>query len=396
MRFRSFNQKFRASQQRKRRWLKRLRREVQLRALGVAILETEGRTVAKRALPRPVPADMCVFNNYEQVAAWLSRLRQRFTQSIRSVRQGRSLPSVRTYFDYARIRRITPEVALLIASEYDRLSERTGLRLGAYNRRKWQPDVQSLLSDIGFFELLGIDLATERPANGAYVRMSRFESGDKLQPQAVGQFATELVRKLVQLDASTVTDNAKLHKTLHLVAALLEATENTKQHAYTDALRQDPACVPKWWLTGAVYKEQKRLVIVVYDHGVSIPGKVAEVADPATQGKQQWVGRDWFTKAMARFTRNRVLTDYELDEARLRFAMKYGHSSTKFPNRGKGLPVISEVVSHCTHGRLTIISRHARYVAETGKRNVSERLSTPLAGTLIIWDLSFKDGIGAP
>jgi hypothetical protein len=396
MRFFSFNQKFQTDHQRKRRWLKRLRRQAQLRALGLAILETEGRTELKHARPRPVPAEMCIIGNYEQVAAWLYRLRMRFSQSIRSARRGRALPSIRTYFDYARIRRMTPEVALLIASEYDRLCERTGLRLGAYNRRKWQPDVQSLLSDIGFFELLGIDLATERPPNGAYVRMSRFESGDKLQPQAVGQFAIELVRKLVQLDASTVTDNAKLHKTLHLVAALIEATENTKQHAYSDALRKDPGCVPKWWLTGAVYKEQKRLVIVVYDHGVSIPGKVAEVADVAVSGSSQWVGRDWFAKAMARFQRNRVLTDLELDEARLRFAMKYGHSSTKFPNRGKGLPVISEVVSHCAHGRLTIISRHAKYVAETGRRVVSERLSTPLAGTLIIWDLSFKDGIGAP
>jgi hypothetical protein len=395
MRFFSFKQKFRTERQRKRRWLKGIRRKVQLRAFGMVVLERDGHTELQHARPRPVPADMCIINNYEQVAAWLYRLRLRFSQSIRWARQGRALPPVRTYFDYARIRHITPEVALLIASEYDRLCEQTGLRLGAYNRRKWQPDVQSLLSDIGFFKLLGIDLATDRPANGAYVRMSRFESGHKLQPQAVSEFATELVRKLVQLDASAVTDNAKLHKTLHLVAALLEATENTKQHAYSEALKQDPTCVPKWWLTGAVYKEQKRLVIVVYDHGVSIPGKVAEVADAGQSGGAPWIGQAWFERAMARFTRDRELGDFELDEARLRFAMKYGHSSTKSPNRGKGLPVISEVVTHCNHGKLTIISRHAKYVAETKRRVVSERLSTPLAGTLIIWDLSFGDDIGA-
>jgi hypothetical protein len=165
---------------------------------------------------------------------------------------------------------------------------------------------------------------------------------------------------------------------LQLYGALVEATENTRLHAYPPDW-PDPETVQRWWMTGAVNGAEKRLTLIVYDQGISIPGSLPK-----------WAGYDQIEKIIRRLYRGQRPPDStggELDAVNLRLAMSIRRSSSGLVNRGKGLHVFRDVVDRCREGRLRIISRRGEFVYEKGRRPRARLLATPLVGTLVEWDL---------
>jgi hypothetical protein len=60
---------------------------------------------------------------------------------------------------------------------------------------------------------------------------------------------------------------------LRLYSALVEAFENSRRHAYPKTASINPA-VSHWWMSGAACQAEKRLTLVVYDQGVTIPASL--------------------------------------------------------------------------------------------------------------------------
>lgn len=374
----------------KRRFVNKRQRQSQHTA-ALAEAEYDGNVKRVLGIPRSVPAHLCIETNYEEVARWLAGLRKVVTESsfrtiARRARGRRPRKSnVFRYYDFAKINEITPPTALMIASEYDRMLDVAGGKVAVYNTRSWRLEVKVLLNDIGFFELLGIKLASPpKPRDQRFARMVTFRSGDTLQPQEISKLIDILVKNLVMADKTVLTDWERQEKMLKLVTALLEATENTRQHAYPRRMRDEVTCSPKWWMTGAVYPEQKRLTLIVYDQGLSIPGSLAE------HSGSSWPGKAWVVATLSRLTGrggSGAIDDHQNDHRKIRLAMNYGDTSTRSAHRGKGLPAIKDVVRHCRKGRLLVMSRHGRYEYIAGFRPHSQMLPVAVTGTLIVWDL---------
>jgi hypothetical protein len=165
---------------------------------------------------------------------------------------------------------------------------------------------------------------------------------------------------------------------LQLFGALVEATENTRLHAYPVDW-EDPESVRRWWMTGAVDAREKRLTLIVYDQGMSIPASLPK-----------WAGYAQIEAGLRRLFRNRDRPHSDsgaLDAISLRFAMAIRRSSSGLENRGKGLHVFKDVIDRCRDGKLRIISRRGEFVYEKGRRPRATLLATPLPGTLVEWDL---------
>jgi hypothetical protein len=375
------------------RWLAKLRRRISVRGkriddrrahLRTARVEYEqrGKLFRTRATPMVPPSRMAIENNFEEVATWLADLRSSLAASQQSAGQNPSKATSRRFWDFSYIREVTPATALLIASEYDRLQSSLKAKLGVYNRRRWRGVVRRVLEDIGFFDLLGIELVKpRRTKESEYVRIFRFEAGELLESERMHRFVEQLNDALIAADPSALQDRRRRAQNMRLVEGLIEATENTRLHAYPRHVRSDPHLAPKWWVAGAAYPAEKRLTLVVYDHGVTIPGSMEE-------GDSSWPGRAWAKNVAKRYATLRGRPAEISDHVAIRLAMDWGTSSTGKAHRGKGLPVLRQIVENCREGHLLVMSRAGEYVYRRGAKATARALPVELPGTLIVWNLS--------
>jgi hypothetical protein len=67
--------------------------------------------------------------------------------------------------------------------------------------------------------------------------------------------------------------------------------------------------------------------------------------------------------------------------------VELGRSSTGLDWHGKGLPVIRKIVDNCKDGTVRILSRNGSYSYAARKKPTYMSNSTPIAGTLVEWEL---------
>lgn len=353
-----------------RRWVKAFRDGVYLPALVIGD-------------PRPVPANLSLIDNYEATATFLQDLHRGITdnwrpapRSRRRARRG-SPPIYRTYWDFTQIERITAPVALMVASEYDRIRKRGGWRPHAIDFENWRPSVRAMLDDIGFLALCGVTEKPEAPIlEGAGWRVLRLESGTSADGERVGQL-------LQRLGLDAISDEPALYE------ALIEALANTRHHAYPEGLLYREPHYPGWWMTGFLDYQAKSMTIAVYDRGVTIP---ITLADPTNE----WEHYPHWRRLMMRATgRTPTLQDTSADGASIAAAMKVGKSSTGLDFRGRGLKAFEDALSMSGEGVLTIRSRSGEYVRERGSKARYRSHSTPIDGTLITWRVGRSDNVHA-
>ncbi|MCK1507193.1 hypothetical protein [Bradyrhizobium sp. 18] len=319
--------------------------------------------------PRPVPAILSFENNYEETAQFLRDLRVGLTASFSTNRHSRrrnekSVPVFNRYWDFTLINRISVPVALIVASEYDRLRKCGGWRPYAIDFENWRPEVRVMLDSIGFLSLCGVHHQAGAIVGGAGWKVLRFESGLK----ADGERVEELLK---ELGVDTVFGDPRLYE------AMIEALANTRHHAYPEGHSFSEPHFPGWWMTGFV--DEKSMLITVYDKGISIP---AALADP----RNAWEHHAGWEKLMARLLRRDVsISDTSADGAAIAAAMKVGRSSTGHEFRGRGLKTFEDALDAFPRGRLTIRSRAGEYRKDSGSKGRYTTRPTPIDGTLIIW-----------
>lgn len=324
----------------------------------------------------------------EGVLQWLNVAFRHSTDVIKGRRRRRkrskrrALARVKSYYDFSKIKSITPEAALIIAAYFDRHGQLADVPIYVYDYEKWDPRVRETLEQVGFFDLLGLPTPASQNVPTFGTKIERFASEDKLQPEEVGRLIDTLLAYLLAAHPGCLSDDQQIERTAKLFGALIEATENTRIHAYPKDTHRGFTVLPNWWLTGSVDPTERRLTLIVYDQGISMPGSLASGRN------SKWPGHSIVNGIIKRFSRGSFDPDDTItDHAKVRLAMKMGISSTGEAHRGKGLPVVREAIKHCRKARLHILSRNGGYLEETGKRAVSWPLKSPMIGTLIVWDL---------
>lgn len=321
-----------------------------------------------------MPEVLDLSTNYEETAEFLQELRSSIVRNWTSPpdrhrRRARQKAPVhlRSYWDFALIKKISVPVALMIASEFAQMSARGMWMPGAVNYEKWDPKVRAMLQQVGFLAMSGVTapVPTFVPGNGW--KLMRLQSGAK----ADGQRVDELLRAL---GVNTIAGSPALYE------AIIEALANTRHHAYPKGVEFPEPHLANWWMTGAIDTSQKTIGLVVYDHGVSIP---VTLSDP----KNQWSLLPKWQRIMRRITGVAATGDPTADGLSIAAAIKVGATSTQLPFRGRGLQSFEAALSMCRDGQIFIRSRSGEYWKQKG-RSPSYRSRYPaINGTLITWRL---------
>ncbi|OWV79565.1 hypothetical protein ATY77_26625 [Rhizobium sp. R634] len=329
---------------------------------------------------------MCLERNTVEVTEFLENLRRRLLRPIANPKwltktTGNSLQKVKGYLDFGAIKEISTAAALVLAAEYERVVSIIGEPPPLINLDEWNEDVILRLWQLGFFTTIGI---TPKPdqfmTSSEDVMTLRFLSGSNAQE-------TEAADKmLVELGNFLDPDNDLPEEIrLPLTTALSEAMINVRRHAYPDDHRFRFKHINRWWLTGSADRARRKLTVVIYDQGATIPitySKLSESLDI----------REWILSIVRIAPKSD--NPFAEDGARIAAAAKFGNTQTGKSYRGKGLPDMQNAIDCCENGRLTILSRGGRYVYEGKDRTSIASYPCSIGGTLIEWTLTLPSDPG--
>lgn len=334
------------------------------------------------AIPAPgLPEVFCLERNFVGFIEFLRVMREKLDRTLLNPRQeARDRRRVgRTFYDLAKVRHITPAAALMFAAEYDRaLATRPSISLHTYNASMWKPEVRQLFDQLGLLELLQIQRPEGPPLKPGRLQIVPFTQSEQAGNEEAGKLLISLAH-LLEVKVVEKEDAMELMGPLRLFDAMVEATENTKLHAYDDVDIEQELLVRRWWMTGAVDSSKGQLTVVIYDRGASIPATLPH--------SEKW-GR--IDRILHRIKRSP--TDVKsTDQLSLRLAISEGATSTGLKKHGKGLGVLKRVVDECDEGQLVIRSRYGEFRYETGRQTSYRALPVPIQGTLIEWTLTRKE-----
>jgi hypothetical protein len=335
-------------------------------------------------IPRAVPAILSLVNNWDETVTFLSAIRTSLSDGIdifkkRGLRKpdGKFKRSAKlkigTYSDFTTIQSISIPVALMLASEYDRVRKITNWAPFAIDIEKWKPEIRSLLDDIGFLELAGVNFPTSDLIQSGSLKILRLRCGDSADGEAVGQYFEALGLDLTEKDT-------------RLYDAIMEAVTNIVHHAYKDETLNRPHTIANWWLVAAISDAEmgrRRLQIVVYDQGASIPQTLP------SWDRYPYVQRK-LKELFGFITGDNIDTspsDARYDGDAIRLAIEVGRSSTAEGNRGKGLDQIVKALELCFSGSVVIYSRQGEFRQDECGNTQSINRSVPMVGTMVSWDL---------
>lgn len=265
--------------------------------------------------------------------------------------------------DLSTCKEIHLSAALLLVAEFDSYQRAHHTKLSPDNVHEWHPSVIACLAELGFFKLLGTNIASKlkRSENRFWIP---FVSGT----QTIGKAARLLRMRLEnQLGRQTGLYTA-------ISGALIEAMNNVFQHAYdyTDSPPEYFAKVgARWWMTGAVAPDGTWLHVAFLDLGITIPRSLPR--------SKLWESIQNIPKISFR------------DDVAIAGALTYRESRLGQSFRGKGFTDIIKATKLNDKNLVRILSRYGRCdVSSAGI--IARQLQLPLGGTLIQWYFALESG----
>ena len=286
------------------------------------------------------PEDFSLETNFDGVVNTLRKIREESTMNKHGV----------VYVDFREIRSLSPSAALVLAAELDRWNNLPFRgRLRSIDVQQWDPNVRSLLADMGFFELLSVTQPAEPHSTTRYVK---FRTGDEAYGEVIDRLRLEELEPFV----------GPIPGRIHLYNAVTEAMTNVAQHAYKGTQTHRP----NWWLSASL--DENAVTIMIYDQGAGIPATL-----PRKFGEQ-------IRKIVQEDHAEMIRAAHELE--RTRHEEKYRGHGLKRDVRG--------YLQYLERGQYRVISLKGEYVYEPLAEGNQHRLykhSHPLLGTLIEWQL---------
>lgn len=373
--------KIRAKDEARRKRVKVRKRRQNLRYTGmkdVLVFQDGKQVTARNYVPTPMPKIVCLDDNTEETLKIIHEINTSIIKRAMEIKSDivsakkRSFRS-RNYFDFKPIEVIGPSAALVLAAIYQTSKSITGRRLQTIDEHLWDRTVVWTLRQLGFHELLEMKPYSKQQTYTGDIVVQKFVSGQRADGAELGKLQDALAVLLPH-------DLREKLLTAEPYGGMLEAILNSYQWAYPKDHEWKYDVLENWWLTGAVDQNTNRVIVCVYDHGVSIPRSLPHWT--------HWNKTELYAKKMLqRLKLSKPLDHYSNDGIAIRTAMKIANSATKLPQHGKGLHTMVEVAKRARYGRLRILSRNGEYVWETGKSPKSFTHKYPLQGTLVEWAL---------
>lgn len=263
----------------------------------------------------------------------------------------------RVILDHSSVKSISPDAALVLLAEIQRCRayiDGRSVLTGTYPR---EPSVSELLSEIGFFEALGIK---EPNLPRGYLSRSylRVEKSNKTLPEVAGKL----------LDKFSEGFEFGLQNNRALQVALVECMDNVFEHAYS-LKSKDPYLFRQWWMVGYYDREDGSISFAFYDQGAGIANTV-KLRKSRNLGERaqkiiSWSDAKWLERAITRPMSR--------------------HESRR---RGHGLNKLKAFIDNLGFdGRLRVVANSGSVEFAAGGDKYAESFAEPLNGSLIVWTL---------
>lgn len=295
--------------------------------------------------PIDVPTILCFDRNLDETL--------NFFNEIRKVGDNNK----RLFIEMRYLKDISPEAALVLVSELDRLCILSGKRIEVRYFNKWEEQIKTIFRDIGMYDFLHIKLSRKQKLSqicndNNSIKFLKFRAGVDID---YGR-KVEIIDDIKKL----LNNSKELNGRKTLKVGLTEAILNTHHHAYpNDFIKKSIFKAPKWWVSACFDSSNNDMKLIVYDQGKTIPCTLD-------------------LKKYGLFN--------ESDSDRIKTAVETSESSTKLANRGKGLKSIKQYAKNANNGELVIISKKGYYKYIKNADNIKTfNMGQALEGTLISW-----------
>ena len=303
--------------------------------------------------------------------------RENFQQTITFLTQLRDAtlkPSPKrnsVFVDLEPVKRLSVPVAIVLAAEFHRWSLTQRTRLSPKNSRGWAPEVRSLLSNLGVFDLLKTRPVETDARIYDNLTLTPLESGEKTDGAKINELQTHFAQSLAGFTTRPT-----------VFEGLMEAAENAISHAYpNEYVPLHPYAGHRWWGASFLDLQRMRLRFFIFDQGAGIPSTLP--TGPL---------REWILSFLAETSAGVFSNDAQM----LRAAFEVGRTRTGMANRGLGLQRMADVVRGSKTGFLRIISGRAEIVHNSDDHIESRSLPTHIGGTLIEWNMPADVFVTAP
>jgi len=270
----------------------------------------------------------------------------------------------RVFLDFEKIEELSLAAALVLAAELDRWRKLHGIKLYPRNLKGWNSEVKLMLSELGFFDLLGgnVNAGSSSVSEINDVSVLQMTSSNLLDTRKIATIKTHLVKVAKILGQDPL-----------IYGAMTEAAYNSILHAYPDNHNyQYRPLRNMWWATASWSIRGSEVRFLVYDQGVGI----AETL-PAWD---HWEKIREFLSSFANPLSTLLKEHSNMIEAAVevsRTSLTSGH--------GQGLCDILSPIDTLQAGSLRILSGKGQILYEYGKGIKKTENLEHLGGTLIEW-----------
>lgn len=335
-----------------------------------------------------VPQVLCLEKSPTETLEFIDHVRLRmFEQFERGSRdyvkrRPGKLPLLYGYASFSNVEFISTAAALMLASEYDRIRSRMDKVPPAVNLSEWSPAAFNPLFEIGFFDLIGISSdAGIKIVERIDVKTMKIVAMP-IDDGNIGIIVDQYIRELYEFvfPGQAVPEEISLK----VLTALSEAMSNVVDHAYPEDFNYPVPPIRKLWVTASASKRDNSLTVVVYDQGAGIPYTYPRKAlkGRITDQLKQFLLDNWGNEEV----------DGHSHDAYIEMAMRFGHSRTDKPYRGKGLPQMNELITSVGGGRMSIYSGQGWWSGSKLHGVKKGLLERSVGGTLIEWNVHLDKG----
>ncbi|MER8626350.1 ATP-binding protein [Mesorhizobium sp. M1143] len=337
---------------------------------------------------RKPPSPLCFDRNPDDTYPFFAALRAGFQKAIETHQGfvhrpegGRAFPRISTFHDFGQLSDISTAASVVLAAEYQRISTLVDVVPPTVNLNKWNPNVYAKLTQLGFFEILGIEKKVRPVVNESgktrTMRIVRAQNLDALESidEALKQLA-------LFLDPS---DNLSENVIVEFLTGLSEAITNVIHHAYADGMEIPDRHINSLWVTATADRLENSMTVVVYDQGATIPVTYPKME--RLEKVTRYVERAIRRRLERALRRPSSSHPYEDDPTYIRAAMRYGGSRTDQRHRGLGLPQMFDALKRIGEGSLSVFSRGGWCKRTHNGRFTSGALSYSIGGTLVEWSV---------
>ena len=316
----------------------------------------ESKGVSLETVKLQPPKNFNLSESYEETVKFLTRLKDQMSDTSKGYNEKRIL------LDLGEIETMSLGGALVLAAEIDRWRFVRSVPLSTIGVSNLGKDVHNLLTELGFFELLGASKSDKKlgRAHPIEFRVLRITSGSLAEGEKIA-----LIQEHLEKVAEIFEQDPMYY------GAMFEAAHNSWDHAYPKGIEFKYQHVHRWWATASWNTENETIKLLVYDQGVGI----AETL-PRSQIWEQVKGLLGAVPYASLIVK---------DQASMIAAALEVARTSKGSGRGQGFRDIVAPIDQLGSGKLRILSGKGEILYTSGGSVVKTEKTMHVGGTLIEW-----------